>query len=215
MSLMQSLKNSPAALRHRFRRDRTEGLSHGDPLFKVHYLGTEKTYSLDVGQAQEAISRLLDGAPGKLAKEHALVVRPRYVEVKEISTGRQLAKTFLEDIAYCAADSAHPNVFLFICRQRSRQLQCRMFWCSRAERAKEITACLADAFQRALSNRQNAPTNQQQGEGPRGREFPLPANPTSRSFTLPAHLGKGGSLEEMEPSVSPSSESDPEEGTPH
>ncbi|KAL6118525.1 uncharacterized protein ACO6RY_03313 [Pungitius sinensis] len=157
--LMQTLKNSPAALRRRFRRDRTESLSHGDPLFKVHYLGTEKIFSLDREQAQDAIGRLLDGDGGvgggkSLGKDHALVVRPRYVEVKELSTGRQLTKTYLQDIAYCAADSARPNVFLYICKHQGQQLQCRVFWCSRAERARDMTACLALSFQRALSDLQ-------------------------------------------------------------
>ncbi|XP_020347080.1 uncharacterized protein LOC109897006 [Oncorhynchus kisutch] len=152
--LMETLKKSPAALRRRFRRDRTESLSHGDPLFKVHYLGTEKIFSLDREQAQDAIARLLDGAANgkKLSKDHALVVRPRYVEVKELSTGRQLTKTYLQDIAYCAADATRPNVFLYICKQRGQQLQCRVFWCSRAERARDMTACLAHSFQRALSD---------------------------------------------------------------
>ncbi|CAB1351650.1 unnamed protein product [Coregonus sp. 'balchen'] len=152
--LIETLKKSPAALRRRFRRDRTESLSHGDPLFKVHYLGTEKIFSLDREQAQDAISRLLEGAANgkKLSKDHALVVRPRYVEVKELSTGRQLTKTYLQDIAYCAADSTRPNVFLYICKQRGQQLQCRVFWCSRAERARDMTACLAHSFQRALSD---------------------------------------------------------------
>ncbi|XP_023867361.2 low density lipoprotein receptor adapter protein 1 [Salvelinus sp. IW2-2015] len=173
--LMETLKKSPAALRRRFCRDRTESLSHGDPLFKVHYLGTEKIFSLDshgdplfkvhyLGtekifsldreQAQDAIARLLEGAANgkKLSKDHALVVRPRYVEVKELSTGRQLTKTYLQDIAYCAADATRPNVFLYICKQRGQQLQCRVFWCSRAERARDMTACLAHSFQRALSD---------------------------------------------------------------
>ncbi|XP_029616037.1 uncharacterized protein LOC115198300 isoform X2 [Salmo trutta] len=152
--LMETLKKSPAALRRRFRRDRTESLSHGDPLFKVHYLGTEKIFSLDREQAQDAIARLLEGAANgkKLSKDHALVVRPRYVEVKELSTGRQLTKTYLQDIAYCAADATRPNVFLYICKQRGQQLQCRVFWCSRAERARDMTACLAHSFQRALSD---------------------------------------------------------------
>ncbi|XP_069025917.1 uncharacterized protein [Embiotoca jacksoni] len=135
--LMQTLKNSPAALRRRFRRDRTESLSHGDPLFKVHYLGTEKIFSLDREQALDAISHLLEGIANgkkKLSKDHALVVRPRYVEVKELSTGRQLTKTYLQDIAYCAADASRPNVFLYICKHHGQQLQCRVFWCSRAER---------------------------------------------------------------------------------
>ncbi|XP_024290411.1 PTB domain-containing engulfment adapter protein 1 [Oncorhynchus tshawytscha] len=152
--LMETLKNSPSVLRRRFRRDRTESLSHGDPLFKVHYLGTEKIFSLDLQQAQDAIARLLDGASNgkKLSKDHALVVRPRYVEVKELSTGRQLTKTYLQDIAYCAADATRPNVFLYICKHHGQQLHCRVFWCSRAERARDMTACLAHSFQRALND---------------------------------------------------------------
>lgn len=191
--LMQTLKNSPAALRRRFRRDRTESLSHGDPLFKVHYLGTEKIFSLDREQAQDAISHLLDGiASGKkLSKDHALVVRPRYVEVKELSTGRQLTKTYLQDIAYCAADANRPNVFLYICKHQGQQLQCRVFWCSRAERALDMTACLAHSFQRALSDWQDGSATLQAGDvkGKRVEESPnSPAN--NKSSTLPASLGK-------------------------
>lgn len=193
--LMQTLKNSPAALRRRFRRDRTESLSHGDPLFKVHYLGTEKIFSLDREQAQEAISRLLEGIANgkKLSKDHALVVRPRYVEVKELSTGRQLTKTYLQDIAYCAADANRPNVFLYICKHQGQQLQCRVFWCSRAERARDMTACLAHSFQRALSDwQQDGSAMLQPGEakGKRVEESSnSPAN--TKSSTLPASLGKG------------------------
>ncbi|XP_028998200.1 uncharacterized protein si:dkey-19b23.8 [Betta splendens] len=188
--LMQTLKNSPAALRRRFRRDRTESLSHGDPLFKVHYLGTEKIFSLDREQAQDAIGRLLDGVAGgrKLSKDHALVVRPRYVEVKELSTGRQLTKTYLQDIAYCAADASRPNVFLYICKHHGQQLQCRVFWCSRAERARDMTACLARSFQRALSDWQ------QGGAAPAGAPRRADEAPGSaaaaKSCTLPASLGK-------------------------
>ncbi|XP_067257856.1 uncharacterized protein si:dkey-19b23.8 isoform X1 [Chanodichthys erythropterus] len=188
--LMQTLKNSPAALRRRFRRDRTESLSHGDPLFKVHYLGTKKIFSLDLEQAEEAIDRLLDGAPGKLSKDHALVVRPRYVEVKELSTGRQLTKTYLQDIAYCASHTARPNVFLYICRQPGQQLQCRVFWCSRAERAKDMTACLARSFQRALNDWQGGCATLPQGEV-LTKEPEMPGTPTApRGSTLPASLGK-------------------------
>ncbi|KAJ8401730.1 hypothetical protein AAFF_G00377010 [Aldrovandia affinis] len=204
--LMQTLKKSPAVLRRRFHRDRTQSLSHGDPLFKVYYLGTEKIYSLDLEQAQEAIGRLLDQAQdlGKLSKEHALVVRPRYVEVKEITTGRQLTKTYLKDIAYCAADTARPNVFLYICKQRGQQLQCRVFWCSRAERAKDLTACLAQSFQRALSDWQDTAANEAQTEGAEG-------SPSSRSSALAAQLSKGGSIEEEGLGSWQSSESDHEE----
>ncbi|KAF3837121.1 hypothetical protein F7725_004585 [Dissostichus mawsoni] len=184
--LMQTLKNSPAALRRRFRRDRTESLSHGDPLFKVHYLGTEKIFSLDREQAQDAISHLLEGVSNgkKLSKDHALVVRPRYVEVKELSTGRQLTKTYLQDIAYCAADANRPNVFLYICKHQGQQLQCRVFWCSRAERARDMTACAerlpAGGVGRAAAG---------EGKGKLAEEsVNSPAN--TKSCTLPASLGK-------------------------
>ncbi|TRY94230.1 hypothetical protein DNTS_028575 [Danionella cerebrum] len=188
--LMQTLKNSPAALRRRFRRDRTESLSHGDPLFKVHYLGTKKIFSLDLEQAEDAIDRLLDGAPGKLSKDHALVVRPRYVEVKELSTGRQLTKTYLQDIAYCTSHAARPNVFLYICRQPGQQLQCRVFWCSRAERAKDMTACLARSFQRALNDWQGGCATLPPGDGT-AKEPDMPSTPTpAKGSTLPASLGK-------------------------
>ncbi|XP_060887106.1 uncharacterized protein si:dkey-19b23.8 [Labrus mixtus] len=192
--LMQTLKNSPAALRRRFRRDRTESLSHGDPLFKVHYLGTEKIFSLDREQAQYAIRHLLDGIANgkKLNKDHALVVRPRYVEVKELSTGRQLTKTYLQDIAYCAADASRPNVFLYICKHQGQQLQCRVFWCSRAERARDMTACLAHSFQRALSDwQQDGSSTLQPGEVTAKlleESSNSPAN--NKSSTLPASLGK-------------------------
>ncbi|KAM9837003.1 protein FAM43B [Aulostomus maculatus] len=192
--LMQTLKNSPAALRRRFRRDRTESLSHGDPLFKVHYLGTEKIFSLDVEQAQDAINHLLDGIANgkKLSKDHALVVRPRYVEVKELSTGRQLTKTYLQDIAYCAADANRPNVFLYICKHQGQQLQCRVFWCSRAERARDMKACLAHSFQRALSDWQQDGSATLPGEakGKRVEESCNSPRANAKSFTLPASLGK-------------------------
>ncbi|KAG9351687.1 hypothetical protein AGOR_G00025960 [Albula goreensis] len=216
--LMQTLKKSPAVLRRRFHRDRTESLSHGDPLFKVYYLGTEKIYSLDLEQAQEAIDRLLEQAQsqvpalGKMAKDHALVVRPRYVEVKEITTGRQLTKTYLKDIAYCAADVARPNIFLYICKQQGQQLQCRVFWCSRPERAKDLTACLAHSFQRALNDLQDTTANQRQTEGP---EEEGPSSLSSWSSTLPAQLAKGGSLEDEGPCSWQSSDSDHEETERH
>ncbi|XP_019951144.1 low density lipoprotein receptor adapter protein 1-A [Paralichthys olivaceus] len=192
--LVQTLKNSPAAFRRRFRRDRTESLSHGDPLFKVHYLGTEKIFSLDREQAQDAISHLLDGISNgkKLSKDHALVVRPRYVEVKELSTGRQLTKTYLQDIAYCAADANRPNVFLYICKHQGQQLQCRVFWCSRAERARDMTACLAHSFQQALSDwQQDGSATLTTGEV-KGKSVEESSNsPTiNKSSTLPASLGK-------------------------
>ncbi|XP_059381314.1 uncharacterized protein LOC132116470 [Carassius carassius] len=188
--LMQTLKNSPAALRRRFRRDRTESLSHGDPLFKVHYLGTKKIFSLDLEQAEDAIDRLLDGVPGKLSKDHALVVRHRYIEVKELSTGRQLTKTYLQDIAYCASHTARPNVFLYICRQPGQQLQCRVFWCSRAERAKDMTACLAMSFQRALNDLQGGCTTLLPGEGITKEPEISSTPPAPKGSTLPASLGK-------------------------
>lgn len=199
--LMQTLKNSPAALRRRFRRDRTELLSHGDPLFKVHYLGTEKIFSLDRELAQDAISHLLDGVANgkKPGKDHALVVRPRYVEVKELSTGRQLTKTYLQDIAYCAADATRPNVFLYICKHQGQQLQCRVFWCSRAERARDMTACLAHSFQRALSDWQQdgsatlppPPPKGGEAKGKRPPEESDSSGGNAKSSTLPASLGKG------------------------
>ncbi|XP_015196286.2 low density lipoprotein receptor adapter protein 1-A isoform X1 [Lepisosteus oculatus] len=205
LQLMRTLRNSPAALRRKFGRDRTESLSHGDPLFKVHYLGMEKIYSLDLEQAEEAIARLLEGAPGKMGKDHALVVRPRYVEVKEISTGRQLTKTYLQDIAYCAADTTHPNVFLYICKHRAQQLQCRVFWCSRAERARDMTACLAKSFQKALCDWQEAegaaPLATAQEGGADGAGSPATPPPDGRSSTLPANFGKASSLEEEDPGL--------------
>ncbi|XP_064794264.1 uncharacterized protein LOC135514683 isoform X2 [Oncorhynchus masou masou] len=174
--LIQTLRKSPAVFRRRFhlRPNRTATLSHGDPLYKVLYLGTEKIYSLDLEQAQGVIGLLLQqwapGAPEKLCKEHALVLRRRYIEVKEIDTGRQLAKTYLRDIAFCAADTKHPNVFLYICKQQGQQLQlqCKVFWCTSAKRAKDITACLARSFQTALSDwqGQGSKTNHmEKGEG--------------------------------------------------
>lgn len=194
---MQTLKNSPAALRRKFRRDRIESLSHGDPIFKAHYLGTKKIFSLDLAQAEEAIERLLDdtsAALGKLGKDHALVVRPRYVEVKELSTGRQLTKTYLQDIAYCASHTARPNVFLYICRQPGQQLQCRVFWCSRAERAKDMTACLARSFQRALNDWQDGGANilpTAEARMTAAKEDDTPSSPSNnRGSTLPASLGK-------------------------
>ncbi|XP_076867344.1 low density lipoprotein receptor adapter protein 1-B-like [Brachyhypopomus gauderio] len=185
---------SPAVFRQRFRWDRVQSLSHGDPLFKVHYLGTEKIYSLDVQQAEEALGRLLERSPAGASreKEHALVVRSRYVEVKEISTGRQLTKTYLRDIAYCTADAAHPNVFLYICKQPGAQLHCRVFWCSRPERARDISACLARSFQRAMIDRQEGETNQTQVEGGTTDGRPIRGKgKVKNSTTLPVDSGKG------------------------
>ncbi|XP_043953216.1 uncharacterized protein si:dkey-19b23.8 [Gambusia affinis] len=193
LNLMQTLKNSPAAFRRRFRRDRTELLSHGDPLFKVHYMGTVKIFSLDREQAQEAISHLMEGIANgkKLGKDHALVVRPRYVEVKELSTGRQLTKTYLQDIAYCAADAGRPNVFLYICKHQGQQLQCRVFWCSRAERARDMTACLAHSFQRALNDWQDGSASLPPGDAKAKRlEESCNSASNAKSSTLPAGLGK-------------------------
>uniref|UniRef100_A0A667Z397 Si:dkey-19b23.8 n=1 Tax=Myripristis murdjan TaxID=586833 RepID=A0A667Z397_9TELE len=153
--LMQTLKNSPAALRRRFRPAKGK----------------------------------------KLSKDHALVVRPRYVEVKELSTGRQLTKTYLQDIAYCAADANRPNVFLYICKHHGQQLQCRVFWCSRAERARDMTACLAHSFQRALSDWQDgsATLNPPDMKG-KWAEESTNSPSTAKSCTLPASLGKGETL---------------------
>ncbi|XP_051964811.1 uncharacterized protein LOC127630947 [Xyrauchen texanus] len=195
--LMQTLRKTPAVVRCRFRQDRAQTLSHGDPLFKVHYLGTEKIYSLDVEQAEEAIGRLLEKSPdtttlGKLGKEHALVVRPRYVEVKEISTGRQLTKTYLKDIAYCTADVTRPNLFLYICKQRGQQLQCRVFWCSRPDRAKDMTACLAKSFQRALNDSQEEESNHTKEEESKMDGKSVAALGQGKSCTLPADLRKVG-----------------------
>ncbi|KAG9281505.1 hypothetical protein AMEX_G11 [Astyanax mexicanus] len=172
--VVQTLRRSPAVFRRRFRRDRS--LSHGDPLFRLHYLGSEKVYSLDVSQAEEAITHLLQNPTlTSLGKDHALVVRQRYLEVKEVSTGRQLTKTFLRDVACCTTHSTQPNVFLYICRQSGQvQLQCRVFWCHRPERARDITACLASSFQRALKDWQEGedrtksiqPIREQQEESP-------------------------------------------------
>ncbi|KAL2095230.1 hypothetical protein ACEWY4_009949 [Coilia grayii] len=194
LELMRSLRKSPAIFNHRFRHDRTQSLSHGDPLFKVHYLGTEKIYSLDLEQAEAAISHLLERspAPDKLGKEHALVVRPRYIEVKEISTGRQLTKTYLRDIAYCAADTERPNVFLYICKQQGQQLQCRVFWCSRPEKVKDMTNCLARSFQRALSDCQEG-SSRVQTEDLRKEGRPLLTNGKTKSCTMPADIRKGHS----------------------
>ncbi|KAK1787624.1 hypothetical protein P4O66_016113, partial [Electrophorus voltai] len=190
---MQTLWRSPAVFRRRFRWDRVQSLSHGDPLFKVHYLGAEKIYSLDVQQAEEALGRLLERSPAgaSLGMEHALVVRARYVEVKEISTGRQLTKTYLRDIAYCTADAAHPNVFLYICKQPGAQLHCRVFWCSRTERARDITACLARSFQRAMSDWQQGETNQMQVvEGSKDGQLITGKGQVKSCTTLPVDSGK-------------------------
>ncbi|KAL7837866.1 hypothetical protein AOLI_G00262700 [Acnodon oligacanthus] len=179
-----SLWKSPAVLRRRFRRDRA--LSHGDPLFRLHYLGTEKIYSLDMEQAEDAVHRLLENSPAvsSLRKDHALVVRQRYLEVKEVSTGRQLTKTFLRDVACCTTYAARPNVFLYICRQPGQvQLQCRVFWCRQPERARDITSCLALSFQRALKD-------WQEGEGVAKDSQPI-REQEEKSPTHPADSGRG------------------------
>uniref|UniRef100_A0AAY5K593 PID domain-containing protein n=1 Tax=Esox lucius TaxID=8010 RepID=A0AAY5K593_ESOLU len=199
--LILTLRKSPALLRCQFCPDRTASLSRGDPLYKLHYLGTEKIYSLEMEQAQGAISRLLQQrAPEKPGKAHALVVRPRYVEVKDIATGRQLAKTYLRDIAFCAADTDNPNVFLYICKQQGPQLQlqCRVFWCSSAERAKDITACFAQSFQTALRDWQGQgvePIHTGDGEGPSvvgGLSINASHHPDS--FTISAELRTGENI---------------------
>ncbi|XP_063059417.1 uncharacterized protein LOC134452769 [Engraulis encrasicolus] len=199
MQLMRSLRKSPAIFNQRFRHDRTQSLSHGDPLFKVHYLGTDKIFSLDPEQAEAAIAHVLERSPSpleKLGKEHALVVRPRYLEVKEISTGRQLTKTYLKDIAYCAADTERPNVFLYICKQQGQQLQCRVFWCSRPEKVKDITNCLARSFQRALSDCQEGGCSnvRAQAEDFRKDGRNLLANGKKKSCTMPPDLRNGHSM---------------------
>ncbi|XP_059498605.1 uncharacterized protein si:dkey-19b23.8 [Stegostoma tigrinum] len=145
---IHSIKNSPAVFR-RFK-NKTKSLSHGDPLFKVHYVGMEKIYSLQVEQTREVVNRLVEKVSGKTWKDHALVVRPRYLEVKEISSSRQITKTYLHDIAYCTADRDRTNVFLYICKKKG-QLQCCVFLCSNAEKAKAITVCLAKSFEAAFS----------------------------------------------------------------
>nr|XP_033779335.1 uncharacterized protein LOC117349839 [Geotrypetes seraphini] len=151
--LVNRIKNSPAILRQRFSQGRISQLSHGDPLFKVQYLGMEHIYSLQVEQTREAVAHLAAGLTGLTGiAEHALVVRPRYLEVKEIATGRQITKTYLRDIACCAADAQKPDVFLYVHKHRG-QLQCRAFLCKSTKRAREITDCLAQSFQRAFSER--------------------------------------------------------------
>uniref|UniRef100_A0A669DYK0 Si:dkey-19b23.8 n=1 Tax=Oreochromis niloticus TaxID=8128 RepID=A0A669DYK0_ORENI len=145
-------------------------------------------------QAEEAISHLLEGIANgkKLRKDHALVVRPRYVEVKELSTGRQLTKTYLQDIAYCAADTNRPNVFLYICKHRGQQLQCRVFWCSRAERARDMTTCLGLSFQRAMSDWQQTGVATMPSGEVKGKLAEDSSNSAvkAKSSTLPAGLGK-------------------------
>ncbi|KAJ1080299.1 hypothetical protein NDU88_000518 [Pleurodeles waltl] len=159
--LVKTIRKSPAVLRQKFGKDKVKRLSHGDPLFKVHYLGVEKIYSLQVEQTHEVVAQLLSACQGKpQEKDHALVVRPRYLEVKEIASGRQITKTYLHDIACCTADPAIPNIFLYICKHRG-QLQCRVFLCNKAEKAKAITACLAKSFERAFSDWQGTSMEQE------------------------------------------------------
>ncbi|XP_066516047.1 uncharacterized protein [Hoplias malabaricus] len=174
MFAVPSLWRSPCVFRRRFRRDGPGS----DPVFRLHYLGTEQVFSLEVEQAEEAVERLLEkslGPDSSLGKEHVLVVRRRYLQVKEVRTGRQLTKTFLRDIACCTTHSSHPNVFLYICRHPAHaQLQCRVFWCRSAEQARDISACLALSFQRELRDWQeeeegttdNQPTREQQENNP-------------------------------------------------
>ncbi|XP_030043516.1 uncharacterized protein LOC115457941 isoform X2 [Microcaecilia unicolor] len=169
--LVNRIKNSPAILRQRFSQGRISQLSHGDPLFKVQYLGMEHIYSLQVDQTREAVTHLAAGLTGMTGiAEHALVVRPRYLEVKEIATGRQITKTYLRDIACCAADGQKPDIFLYVHKHRG-QLQCRAFLCKSAKRAREITDCLAQSFQRAFSERgailDDKPLSQISGEAGR------------------------------------------------
>lgn len=149
--LMQSIKKSPAVLWGKFSKDKASSLSHGDPLFKVHYLGVEKIYSLQLEHTQEVVQHFMNTTKDKVYKDHALVIRPRYVEVKDIATGCQITKTYLHDIAYCTADAVYPNVFLYICKHKG-QLLCRVFLCKKAEKAKAITACLASYFEKAFSD---------------------------------------------------------------
>ncbi|GCB81559.1 hypothetical protein scyTo_0022198, partial [Scyliorhinus torazame] len=167
---IHSIKNSPAVFRRRFKKDKTKNLSHGDPLFKVHYMGMEKIYSLQVEQTREVVNRLVGKESCKASKDHALVVRPRYLEVKEISSGRQITKTYLHDIAYCTADRGHTNIFLYICKSKG-QLQCRVFLCNKAEKAKAITVCLAKSFETAFSQWHETYSRQ---------TLPLPSSATGR-----------------------------------
>ncbi|XP_078057014.1 low density lipoprotein receptor adapter protein 1 [Mustelus asterias] len=200
---IHSIKNSPAVFRRRFKKDKTKNLSHGDPLFKVHYMGMEKIYSLQVEQTREVVNRLVGKGLGKASKDHALVVRPRYLEVKEISSGRQITKTYLHDIAYCTADRGHTNIFLYICKSKG-QLQCRVFLCNKAEKAKAITVCLAKSFEAAFSQWHEA----------YGRQgLPGPAsdtNPSSEHQENPHSRTEEGSSLEEESELSHSLESDEE-----
>ncbi|XP_067828293.1 low density lipoprotein receptor adapter protein 1-A isoform X2 [Heptranchias perlo] len=199
---IHTIKNSPAVFRRRFKKDKTKSMSHGDPLFKVHYVGMEKIYSLQVEQTTEVVSRLVGKEPaGKASKDHALVVRPRYLEVKEISTGRQITKTYLHDIAYCTADKSHTSVFLYICKSKG-QLQCRVFLCNKAEKAKAITVCLAKSFQTAFNQ-----WHQTYGD----RAMPVPSSATdSGSEKQDIPCSRSGSWVDGESELSRSLESDEE-----
>ncbi|XP_072905064.1 low density lipoprotein receptor adapter protein 1 isoform X2 [Hemitrygon akajei] len=154
LPFLDTLRNSPAILRQRLQRGRARSLSHGDPAFTVHYAGTEQIYSLGLEQASEVVQRLVGPGPGpagagRACKDHVLVVRPRYLEVKDIASGRQLTKTYLHDVAYCGPDREQPSVFLYICKHR-KQLQCRVFRCNREEKVRAITVCLAQVFEAAF-----------------------------------------------------------------
>ncbi|XP_072349413.1 uncharacterized protein [Scyliorhinus torazame] len=188
---IHSIKNSPAVFRRRFKKDKTKNLSHGDPLFKVHYMGMEKIYSLQVEQTREVVNRLVGKESCKASKDHALVVRPRYLEVKEISSGRQITKTYLHDIAYCTADRGHTNIFLYICKSKG-QLQCRVFLCNKAEKAKAITVCLAKSFETAFSQWHETYSRQ---------TLPLPSSATGRGSEEAdkphSHADGGSSLDEQ------------------
>uniref|UniRef100_UPI00398E5C16 low density lipoprotein receptor adapter protein 1-A n=1 Tax=Pristiophorus japonicus TaxID=55135 RepID=UPI00398E5C16 len=198
---IHTIRNSPAVIRRRFKKDKTKNLSHGDPLFKVHYMGTEKIYSLQVEQTAEVVNRLVAMEPaGKPGKEHALVVRPRYLEVKEIASGRQITKTYLHDIAYCTADRGHSNIFLYICKRRG-QLECRAFLCNRAEKAMAITACLAKSFEAAYS---------QWHETYGDRALSLPTSAAGSGSDGPPGHTEQGSAEDGESGLGRTSDSDEE-----
>ncbi|XP_043933271.1 uncharacterized protein LOC122806699 [Protopterus annectens] len=149
--LVQSIRKSPAVLWGKFSKDKASSLSRGDPFFKLHYLGVEKVYSLQIEHTHDVVQNFMISTKDKVYKDHALVIRPRYVEVKDIATGCQITKTYLHDIAYCTADTVYPNVFLYICKHKG-QLLCRVFLCKKAEKAKAITACLASNFEKAFSD---------------------------------------------------------------
>ncbi|XP_069776061.1 low density lipoprotein receptor adapter protein 1-A [Narcine bancroftii] len=150
LPFIHTIKKSPAIFRQRFQRDQAKTLSHGDPAFRVQYVGTEQVYSLREEEASQVVEQLVSPHLGKGCRDHVLVVRPRYLEVKELSSGRQLTKTYLHDVACCMTDRAHPDVFLYVCKSK-RQLQCRVFRCGRREKAQAVTVCLAKVFEAAFS----------------------------------------------------------------